>query len=266
MRMELNQHPLSTPFSNALRPKRRGFFSISLALVAHRRTALTDRILATLLAGIAGAVNAGGFFAIGKYTSHMTGYLSQVADNIADGHFAIAIAALSAIAAFVVGATLSSLLVIWSRIRRSRHQYALPIMVQGLALLGFSFSSSWGVSLQIALLCCLMGMQNATITKLSKTRVRTTHVTGMVTDIGIETGRALFWLSSNLPESKPNWQKLATLMQLVSSYLIGGILGAIGFAKVGFLFSIPLAFILLSISVPTLLVVRHKRAPHHTAE
>lgn len=256
--MELNEQSLATPFSTAPRNRRRGFVAITTALVAHRRTALTDRILATLLAGVAGAVNAGGFFAIGKYTSHMTGYLSQVADNIADGHFAIAVAALSAIIAFVIGATLSSLLVIWSRLGRTRHQYALPIMVQGIALLGFAFSGNWGVSLQIVFLCCIMGMQNATITKLSKTRVRTTHVTGMVTDIGIETGRALFWLSSKRVETKPNWQKLATLLQLVSSYLSGGILGAIGFAKVGFLFSVPLAFILLGISVPTLLVVKHK--------
>ena len=109
--MQLNEQSLATPFSKAPRNRRRGFVAITLALVAHRRTALTDRILATLLAGVAGAVNAGGFFAIGKYTSHMTGYLSQVADNIADGHFAIAVAALSAIIAFVVGATLSSLLV-----------------------------------------------------------------------------------------------------------------------------------------------------------
>ena len=52
------------------------------ALVANRRSAASDLVLATVLAGIAGAANAGGFFALGQYTSHMTGYLSQLADNI----------------------------------------------------------------------------------------------------------------------------------------------------------------------------------------
>ena len=250
--MDVQYQPAPSPKAQRARQNRRSFLALTHALVAHRRMAMTDRLLATLLAGVAGAVNAGGFFVVGKYTSHMTGYVSQVADSLATANFAVALASAVAIFSFLSGAITSSMMVIWARLHRSHFQYALPIMVQGASLFAFSLSghvfTSDYVLVQLAWLCYLMGMQNATITKLSRARVRTTHVTGMVTDIGIETGRALFWLTSQRVETKPNWQKLATLVQLVLSYLIGGILGAIGFAKVGFLFSLPLAIILLSIS------------------
>ena len=59
-------------------------------LTGHRRSRGTDLALATVLAAIAGASNAGGFFALGAYTSHMTGYLSQLADNLVAGQFRIA--------------------------------------------------------------------------------------------------------------------------------------------------------------------------------
>ncbi|MEO6609625.1 MAG: YoaK family protein [Aestuariivirga sp.] len=245
------------------RQNRRGFLALTHALVAHRRMAMTDRLLATLLAGVAGAVNAGGFFVVGKYTSHMTGYVSQVADSLATGNFAVAFASIVAIFSFLSGAITSSIMVVWARLHRSHFQYALPIMVQGASLFAFSLSgrvfSSDYLLVQLAWLCYLMGMQNATITKLSRARVRTTHVTGMVTDIGIETGRALFGRMAGNPHIKADWRKLSTLLRIVFAYLVGGIMGAIGFASVGFYFAMPLALILLTISLPMLLKPVMKR-------
>lgn len=236
---------------------------MSQTLVAHRRNPLTDRWLATLLAAIAGAVNAGGFFVVGKYTSHMTGYVSQVADSLATGNFAIALAGIIAIFSFLCGAITSSIMVVWARLHRSRDQYALPLMLQGTSLFCFSLSghiaSEGYILIQLAWLCYLMGMQNATITKLSKARVRTTHVTGMVTDIGIETGRAIFGRAAKNSHVRADQRKLSTLISIVSAYFIGGIMGAIGFASVGFYFAMPLALILLALSVPRLLQPRLKR-------
>jgi uncharacterized membrane protein YoaK (UPF0700 family) len=224
---------------------------------------LTDVLLATLLAAIAGAVNAGGFFVVGKYTSHMTGYVSQVADSLATANFEIAFASCVAIFSFLSGAITSSMMVVWARLHRSHFQYALPIMLQGTSLFLFSISGAFFspayVLVQLAWLCYLMGMQNATITKLSKARVRTTHVTGMVTDIGIETGRALFGRVTSNPQIRADWRKLSTLLRIVFAYLSGGILGAVGFASVGFYFAMPLAIILLMISVPKLLLTKSRR-------
>ncbi|MCL6483024.1 MAG: DUF1275 family protein, partial [Janthinobacterium lividum] len=50
--------------------------------------------LGCVLALVAGAVNAGGFLAIGGYTSHMTGIVSGMADDLALGNITLALAAL----------------------------------------------------------------------------------------------------------------------------------------------------------------------------
>ena len=91
---------------------------IGRTLVAHRRSGGNDLGLAIVLAAIAGAANAGGFFALGQYTSHMTGYLSQVADNIAILNLWITFTSLLAIGAFVTGAAFSTLLI---NIARNSH-------------------------------------------------------------------------------------------------------------------------------------------------
>jgi len=260
--MDLNANIVPDRTVQPRRARSRSLYAIAQAVVAHRRMPVTDRILATLLAGIAGAVNAGGFLVVGRYTSHMTGYLSQAADNLVTGNLEVVLTSVVAIFSFIFGAAISSLLVIWARQHRYHFQYALPIMVQGSALFVFAFSGYFvgniSLLLQLAGLCFLMGMQNATVTKLSKARVRTTHATGMVTDIGIEIGRGIFKFLSPNSNIQIDKQKLSILLRLVLSYVVGGILGAEGFAKFGFVFALPLALILLSISLPTLISAKPK--------
>lgn len=226
------------------------------ALVAHRRTAGNDLVLATILAGIAGAANAGGFFALHQYTSHMTGYLSQLADNIATLNTRVALVSICAISAFVIGAGFSTVLINWARDSASRQQYAWPLAMQGAFMICFSwggiFTSEIGRLFSLACLCFIMGMQNATITKISSARIRTTHATGMITDIGIEVGRAVFAILRPNSGARMNGPKLRILLQLVMAFLVGGIVGAVGYSLIGFFFSLPLALILLSLSIPAL--------------
>jgi uncharacterized membrane protein YoaK (UPF0700 family) len=227
------------------------------ALVGHHRSETGDLMLATLLAAIAGAANAGGFFALGKYTSHMTGYISLLADNLAILDFAVAGVSMLAIGAFISGAAFSTGLINWARQASNPHQYALPLAVQGAFLMCFAFgglfASPAGRLFSLCCLCFIMGMQNATITKISGARIRTTHATGMVTDIGIELGRAVFGRMFRTSGVAPNLPKLQILSRLVLSFLLGGLIGAVGYGHVGFFFSLPLALILLAISLPTLL-------------
>ncbi|MFN3525380.1 MAG: YoaK family protein [Paracoccus sp. (in: a-proteobacteria)] len=224
------------------------------AIVARRRSTGSDLILATILAAIAGAANAGGFFALGQYTSHMTGYLSYLADNIAILNLWIAAISAMAIAAFIAGAGFSALLIHWARSHGGRQQYAWPLVIQGAALGCFSMGGLLGGEVgrvfSLACLCFIMGMQNATITKISGARIRTTHATGMVTDIGIEMGRAVFGRLRPGCGVAADRAKLRILLQLVGAFLLGGIFGAIGYGLTGFLFSIPLAAVLLALGLP----------------
>lgn len=242
------------------RKARRSLRAKTQALVGHHRSDSRDLALATVLAAIAGAANAGGFFALGKYTSHMTGYISQLADNLAILNLALAGVSALAIGAFLSGAAFSTGLINWARLADNRRQYALPLALQGAFLLCFAFggvfTSAAGRLFSLCCLCFIMGMQNATITKISGARIRTTHATGMVTDIGIEIGRALFGRLYPGSGVAPNLPKLLILVRLVLSFLLGGVVGAVGYGHVGFFFSLPLALVLLGISLPTLLMRR----------
>lgn len=230
---------------------------LARAIVTHRRSAGNDLVLATVLAAIAGAANAGGFFALGQYTSHMTGYLSQLADNLVVLNLWIVCVSGLAIAAFVAGAGLSTVLINLARVAAIRQQFAWPLAVQGVFLFCFAFGGSLtseaGRLFALACLCFIMGMQNATITKISGARIRTTHATGMITDIGIELGRACLWRVRPGLGVRMDAAKLRILLRLVGAFVGGGVIGALGYAQIGFFFSMPLAVILLAISVPALL-------------
>ena len=93
-----------------------------------------------------------------------------------------------------------------------------------------------------------MGFQNATITKTSYARIRTTHATGMITDVGIELGRAVCGRSFDADVTADR-AKLWLLLRLLSVFLVGGIQGAIGYGAFGYLFSLPLVGVLLVLAV-----------------
>ncbi|MGV3548170.1 YoaK family protein [Rhizobium sp.] len=229
-------------------------------LAVHRRTDVTDAALGTLLAFIAGAINAGGFIAIGKYTSHMTGIVSAVADDIALGALGAAGIGLMLFVAFTAGAGCSAILINWGRRNFRQRQYVYPLFAEALLLIGFGAAGllqpGTFVAVAAPLLCFIMGLQNATITKISGARVRTTHVTGMVTDIGIELGKLAYVSRGRAGGHHPvvaNLGRLSIHGRMVAMFFVGGIIGAVGFGHLGFGFSAPLAALLIAVVLPVIL-------------
>ena len=90
--------------------------------------------------------------------------------------------------------------------------------------------------------------------------IRTTHVTGLVTDLGIELGKLIYL--NRLPGEKKvlaNRRKLRLHLTLVSSFFIGGLMGAVGFKLLGYVSTVALAALLLAlIARPILLDIRAK--------
>jgi uncharacterized membrane protein YoaK (UPF0700 family) len=220
------------------------------------RTDTADRHLAFVLAFIAGAVNAGGYLSVHQYTSHMTGMVSTMATHLAVGDLPVVLTGLGAILSFAAGAALTAILINWGRRRQLQSQYALPLILEAVLLLCFGLFGGhlelrhWlFVPAIVMLLTFTMGLQNAIITKLSHSVIRTTHITGMVTDIGIELGKLLYWNRSSdrlqTPDVQPDRARLALLATLVALFFTGGVLGAIGFERIGFISTVPLALILI---------------------
>jgi uncharacterized membrane protein YoaK (UPF0700 family) len=234
----------------SLRKKPRWRRQLRVATAVHR-TGRSDLGLAIFLAFIAGGANAGGFMLLGSYASHMTGNLSQIGDQLALFNFALALKSAAAVVTFVLGAAVSAALINWARLKRSSHRFAIPLGLQGLLFLGFALfgldpTPAPAATLSaLLLLCFIMGMQNATITKISGARIRTTHATGMITDVGIEAGKAVFGYLFNIGSVRADPAKLSILLKILGSFIAGGIICAFGFSVWSYAFALPLGFALL---------------------
>lgn len=238
-------------------------------LVARQRSEDGDRNLALALAFIAGAINAGGFFAIGHYTSHMSGIVSAIADFAALGAWVLVGAGLVALFSFTAGAASSAWLINWGRRNDRRRQYALPLLLEGVVLAALGVAgmvvgtSPYAATVGVPVLCFIMGLQNATITKVSGARLRTTHVTGIVTDIGIELGKLAYWNRGDAPRVRADRAKLRLLSAMLGAFIGGGVLGALGFSHVGAAAALPLALLLalLGTAPAAAAAVLRRRAP-----
>lgn len=224
-------------------------------LTGSTRTESANRHLACFLAFIAGAANAGGLLAVGQYTSHMSGIVSAMADNLAVGSVLLALRGLGAVGAFVAGAFFTTLMVRWARAHKLDSEYALPLMFEAVLLVLFGltgrvFETGHLVQDTVMLLCFTMGLQNAIITKISGAVIRTTHLTGMLTDVGISLGRVFYdGVGGHVRELGAEGKKLRLHLSLVVLFFAGGFVGAIGFKHVGFLFTLPLAGMLVMLAV-----------------
>ena len=231
-------------------------------LTGQHRTASTNRLLGALLAFNAGAINAGGFLVVGMYTSHMTGFASMISDMLLLGSFTVAIGATGALLAFVAGAACTAVLVNWARQNHLRSEYALPLLLEAGLLLVFGLlgatlnrQTPFAVPLTVLVLAFTMGLQNALVSKISASQIRTTHMTGVITDMGIELGKLFYWNQGARPpelQVRANRIKLRLYAMLLGAFMAGGVVGAAGFKYLGFVWVLPMAGLLLLMSLPPL--------------
>jgi uncharacterized membrane protein YoaK (UPF0700 family) len=233
------------------------------SLIGTERSATANQHLGALLAFVAGAINAGGFLAVHQYTSHMTGIISAMADNLTLGAYDLVLAGAGAVLSFLAGAACTTILVNYARRQHARMVGAIPLLLEALLLLGFGLLGArltridgLFVPFTVMLLCFMMGLQNALITKLSNSEIRTTHVTGIVTDIGIEVGKLLYWNDSRMSSERPvraNLVRPKLLIILVSAFFLGGATGTLGFKHLGYAACLPLALLLALLAAAPML-------------
>ena len=199
-----------------------------------------DRKLAVSLAAVAGALNAAAFYAVGFFSANMTGNVSALSDHLALAGWLDASFYLSVVLAFVAGSAVSALLVSAGRRRRMHRIYGYVILVEAflLGLLGCATLAplgSWRVPTLVTGLAFLLGLQNAVVTRISGARVRTTHVSGMVTDLGIELALAFdIWRGrESRAESANNTSKLWLHLSTIMAFLAGGVIGVLIYRAIG---------------------------------
>ncbi|MCC6547272.1 DUF1275 domain-containing protein [Candidatus Sumerlaeota bacterium] len=161
---------------------------------AHSFTRQTRFVLK--LAAIAGYTNIVTLLTCGAVTSHVSGTASTLGHGLATAQWTEAAFAFAVVFAFFSGASMSGLMEEWARRAKRRAQYALPLTAEAALLVGLALAMEMHGQNQFekgslfTYVACVasfaMGLQNATITRISGGVIRTTHVTGVVTDLGLE--------------------------------------------------------------------------------
>lgn len=246
-------------------------------LVGRERTVAANRQLGWVLAFVAGAINAGGFLAVHQYTSHVTGMVSSMADHLVLGHTQVVLNGLAGVLAFLSGAMVCAMLVNFARRHHLSSEYALPLLLEANLILVFGLLGAQLTRIQgllvpatVVLLCFIMGLQNAVVTKLSRAVVRTTHMTGIVTDLGIELGKLAYWNrdADRRLHVRADRQRLVLLGGLLAAFFVGGVTGAWGFQALGFASTLPIAVLLALLTLVPTFDDWRKRAsrPHGEAQ
>jgi len=216
-----------------------------------KRTYAHNVKLASLLCVTAGFVNAAGFLGFSVLTTNVTGHAALFAERIAMEDWKTARVVALWMFLFLAGAFVSSLIVSFIG-RNQRFSYVIPILIEMVificvAVFGYRYNRSL-VTKEIFAggLLFAMGLQNSLVSIVSGSVVRTTHLTGTFTDLGIELGQVF----QNTTEDK---KALKSRIKLRSAIIFFFMCGALGGAYLFRLLSFYAFFIPLSILAFTLL-------------
>lgn len=199
-----------------------------------------------LMAFNGGCINAGGMLAAGRFVSHVTGFATLFGVHIAQGEYESAVGILSVPIFFLMGAVCAGLM-IDRRIYLGKKPHYDYVMLASAICLGisaslgiFNASPEFGQNfhlkqtyLLLVLLCLASGLQNAAITSSSGSSVRTTHLTGLTTDLGLGIARRLTVRGSDprsIKERNANLLRIGTII----SFAVGSAVAALLFMKVGY--------------------------------
>ena len=193
-----------------------------------------------LLAFQAGAINAGAFIGAHRFVTHTTGFATHFGFELANHHEGAALGMLSVPVFFLLGAMVTSYFVDLPQSHGKQGNYLLPnflifLCVSTAMLLGeLGAFGSFGTELVIkhdyaflVLLCLASGLQNALITNSQGVVVRTTHLTGITTDLAVGLVRSIFGERRLSPERLAH-DRLATKARagLIAAFVLGSTVSA----------------------------------------
>ena len=201
----------------------------------NKRTASHNLQIASLLSFVAGIVNVAGFLAIQKLTTNVTGHFAFCVDEVFKLNFWQGFVYFLYIFFFFLGSFSSSFLVEYLAKRNANYTYIIPTAIEGIILAAVALFGTQLIldspDLLAFILLFAMGLQNSLVTRISNATVRTTHLTGLFTDLGIELSQLFFY--REIPAREKLFTSIKLRLTIISFFFAGGIVGGIFYAAIG---------------------------------
>lgn len=195
----------------------------------HTRTYSHNLRIASLLSFVAGVVNVVGFLSVHRLTTNVTGHFAYVMEEVLRLQWWKGFVYFLYVFFFFIGSFTSGLLVEWISLRSERYMYTVPALIECIILLVVGISGpAWSETSPDALAYSLlfaMGLQNSLVTTISSANVRTTHLTGLFTDLGIELSQIFFYKTSEQKTRLLSSMRLR--FTIIVFFFTGGIAGGL---------------------------------------
>jgi uncharacterized membrane protein YoaK (UPF0700 family) len=193
------------------------------------RTLKHNLRIASLLSFVAGIVNVAGFLAVQRLTTNVTGHFAFFVDEIFKLNFWQGFIYFLYIFFFFLGSFVSNLIIEIISKSSDRLIYVIPTIIESLILFFLAVFGQFLISQNPNLLVCsllfAMGLQNSLVTTISNATVRTTHLTGLFTDLGIELSQLFFYKQKDQKDKLYSSIKLR--LTIITFFFLGGLIGGI---------------------------------------
>jgi len=193
------------------------------------RTLNDDIRIASLLSFIAGIVNVAGFLAVQRLTTNVTGHFAFFIDEIYKLNFLQGFLYFLYIFSFFFGSFISNVMIELIARKNELYIYIIPTIIESIILVTIPFFGriliTQNPNTVAFILLFAMGLQNSLVTTISKAKVRTTHLTGLFTDLGIEISQIFFYSKKEKKEKLYSSIKLRLI--IISFFFLGGVFGGV---------------------------------------
>lgn len=219
------------------------------------RTPKHNRKIASLLSFVAGTVNIVGFLSIQRLTTNVTGHFAYFVDDVFKLDFVGSAIYLLYILFFLLGSFSSNLLIEVINTRSEQLVFVIPTIIESIilltiALIGYRVVVNQPNIIAFSLLFA-MGLQNSLVTRISNAVVRTTHLTGLFTDLGIELSQLFFCTSNQQKNELTSTIKLR--VTIIIYFFLGGNMAGLFYSYLGFhVLIIPAVLLVIGLLYDTL--------------
>ncbi len=192
------------------------------------RTLNHNKKIASLLSFVAGIVNVAGFLSVQRLTTNVTGHFAFFVDEVFKLKFAESIVYFLFILFFFLGSFVSNLLVEIISRKNERYIYVIPALIESIILFSVAVLGQLSIISNDVIAFTLlfaMGLQNSLVTSISNAVVRTTHLTGLFTDLGIELSQLFFYKTKEQKDKLTSTIKLR--FRIIIFFFAGGIFGGV---------------------------------------